>query len=626
MTVGARVRPIDWEDITLGRRKYTGDLPELDGLLHVEVVRAPYPAAGILSVDVMSALEMDGVRGVLTPGDFPPGIIYRHRGEPFSDWPPLADGVTRYVGQEVAALAADSKPHAVLGARAITVRYRRTRAIETIAEALPPLAPDMHKRSEERNVASRWDVGWGKYAAGREAGTVAVSGSYWYPSTVHACMEPNIVLARWDADRELMELWTSTQAPYFIVKEVAHILGLEQSQVVCREVAVGGGFGSKSKISTHEVIAAALSRKTGRPTLLQFSRDEEFAVNKTRHQFNTTLETGADSEGQIRYLDGRILANNGAYCHMGPSVLKVGAITLGSMYRPDGVKVDARLVDTNQLPGGPFRGYGAPQVSLAMESQVDELAAAFATDPIDFRLKNLRPAYETTHCGYEVGSSGLEQCLIAVRRESDWDLVRRYRRDGVGIGVAAGMHGSGSYAYEHSNRADAAIDVREDGSVRVRFGGADAGTGQRTILAQIAAEELGVPLSCVTVLSMDSEDTPFEMGAWSSRGTHMTGHAVRLAAKATAEALREVRDRLVTASTAGTTPAALEPVDIGVLVKNHPATCDGTLTIEASHQDPHTKMMAPGRDRANLSPSYAFAAHAATVHVDRRTGRVRVLD
>jgi CO/xanthine dehydrogenase Mo-binding subunit/CO/xanthine dehydrogenase FAD-binding subunit len=631
MSVGARSRPLEWDELTLGQRPYTADLPEPDDLLHVAVVRSPHPFARVLSVDIDAAMRMPGVTGVLTAADFREGVTYAHRGGDFSDWPPLAAGVVLYVGQEVAAVAAETKAEAEAAARAVSVKYRPMRAVDTVQEARAPGAPALHERaSGERNVASIWATEWGDVAAGRAAHTLSVRGSFRYPPVAHACMETNIVLAAWDPERELIELWTSTQAPYFIVKEVAHVLGLSEDQVVCREVSVGGGFGSKSKISTHEVLAAALARKTRRPALLQHTRDEEFSANKTRHEFHTTIETGVDQDGTIRFIEADIQANNGAFCHMGPSVLKVGAITLGSMYRPDGVSFEARLVDTNHLPGGPFRGYGTPQVSLAMESQVDELAALLDQDPIDLRLRNLRPEHEVALCGYRIGTSGLARCLLEARELSDWDQVRADRAPGVGIGIAAGMHGSGSYAYHHANRSDAAVDVLEDGSVRVRFGGADAGTGQRTILAQIAAGELTVPLARVSVQSIDSEATPFEMGAWSSRGTHMTGHAVAIAA-------RKMRNELldVAAKALGTSEVALRDgaavsaggrIELDGLVRMHPSALECVLTAEASFVDSSIEMMAPDRDQANLSPSYAFAAHVATVQVDARTGSVRLLD
>jgi CO/xanthine dehydrogenase Mo-binding subunit/CO/xanthine dehydrogenase FAD-binding subunit len=627
MSVGERVRPLDWPARTLGTVPFTADLRREH--LHAAVLRSPHAYAEILAVDVRPALRMRGVHAIVTAEDFPPGSTYLHRGAPLSDRPPLAAGVVRHVGQEVAAVAADSPELARAACRAIRVRYRVRKAPLTVAEARDSGALRLHERTtDEPNVSMLLDVEWGDVAAGLAVATVSTSGRFVYPSLSHAVMEPNTTLASWKDGR--VELWTSTQAPWFIQKEVSHLLGIRHDDVVIREVAVGGGFGSKSKASEHEVLAAALSRKAGRPVLLQQSREEEFASNKPRHRFETTLTTHADAHGVIRALEADVAVDNGSYNHMGTSVMRVGVITLGSMYRPDGVRFSARLVDTATQPGGQFRGYGTPQVSLAMESQLDEIAEQLGIDPLVLRLRNLPDEHTTSLCGYEVGTNRLGDCLLAVRDAIGWDALRANRPPGRGVGVAAGSHGSGAYAYEFANRADAAIDLFDDGRVRVRYGGADAGTGQSTILAQVAAEELGVPVEQVEVLSMDSDRTPFELGAWSSRGTHMTGSSVGQTARELAqEVLALGAEKLGTSEVAlrnGAVVSEQGSVDLADLVRLSPATVDGVWSHESSYVLAGTEPLSPTKNTANLSPSYAFAAHAAVVDVDRRTGEVSVVD
>lgn len=630
MSVGQRLRPIDWQERSYGASRYTADLRE-PRHLHAAVLRSPHPYARIRGIDTSRAEQMPGVRAIITYRDFPPDALYQHRGGPLSDRPPLAREVVRNVGQEVAAVAADTRAQAEAACRAIRVRYQPRRAPLTIAEALAPGARTLHQRhSGEPNVSFRWRADWGDVAAGQAAAVHTVAGSYAYPSVAHAAMEPHTTLAAWDPERERLELWTSTQAPWFIVKEVAHLLGLPRDRVICREVAVGGGFGAKSKISEHEVLAAALARKAGTPVLLQLSREEEFATSKPRHRFETHLRTSADADGVIRLFDADIRVDNGAYNHMGTSVMRVGVITLGSLYRPDGVQFDSRLVDTATQAGGQFRGYGTPQVSFAVESQLDELAGRLGVDPLELRLRNLGGDWTTTLCGYRVTTNRLGACLEAVRDGLDWDHRRARRLPGRGYGVACGMHGSGAYAYELANRSDAAVDVDEDGRVRVRFGGADAGTGQRTILAQVAAEELGVGAGEVEVLSMDGERTPMDLGAWSSRGTHMTGNSVGKAAREVADHLRELAGKQLGSDDVtlrhGRAVGDAGDVSLGELVRLSPDAVDGVLSHETSYLLDGTEMLPPDRDTANLSPTYAFAAHGAEVEVDRRTGAVRVLD
>jgi len=632
MSVGTRLRPLDWPERTLGTTRYTADLAE-PAHLYAAVLRSPYPYAEIRELDVSRAEAMPGVRAVVTSRDFRPGARYLHRGLPLADRPPLAEAVVRHVGQEVAAVAARTQAEAEAACRAIRVRYRPRRAPLSPAAALAGGALRLHQRSGgEPNLALRFAGVWGDLPAARAAVTTTVEGRFVYPSVAHAVMEPNTTLAAWDQRRQRLELWTSTQAPWFIAKEVAQLLDLPHEQVICREVAVGGGFGSKSKISEHEVLAAALSRKAGEPVLLVQSREEEFAANKPRHRFETVLRTSVDGTGRICLAEAEILVDNGSYSHMGASVMRVGVITLGSMYKPDAVQFDARLVDTATQPGGQFRGYGTPQVSLALESQVDELAGRLGQDPIAFRLRNLPEPYSTTLCGYRLTTVRLAECLAAVRDGLDWDRRRGRLPFGRGLGVAAGMHGSGAYAYPDAVRSDAAIDIDEDGRVRVRFGGADAGTGQRTILAQVAAEELGVDPAGVEVCSMDSERTPFELGAWSSRGTHMTGMAVGQAARELAGRLRqEAAGKLGTGPDrlrlrGGRVESEQAGIPLGDLVRLSDQATGGVLSHETSYRLAGTETITPDRSTANLSPTYAFAAHGAEVEVDTRTGQVRVVD
>lgn len=596
--VGQRVRMVGWEKRTSGTDAYAGDL-HFEGLLTARVLRSPHPHAEITKLDVSKAERMPGVRAVITARDFPPDARYIHSGGKLSDRAPLAEKYVRYVGEEIAAVAADTWPQADAALREIEVSYRRLPAPLTMDEATRPGAASLHERPTGEANVSLHDRGfWGDPEKGRRESAFSVSATYRYPRVAHAVMEQNTTIARWDQERERFELWTSTQAPHFVVKELAKVFGLESDQIVCREVAVGGGFGSKSKISEHEALAAALARKTGRPVKIVLTREEEFAFTKPRHAFSVGFTAHADRSGKLRLLEAKIDVDNGAYNHFGPSVMWVGIKALGAIYEPDGLVWDARLIDTALTPGGQFRGYGSPQSSFALESAIDELAAKMGIDPLEFRLRNKNHPDTVTLCGAKLSSARLDDCLEAVRSAIGWDEKKGpKRRKGRGVGVAAAMHGSGSYAIPGSNTSMAAIDLHSDGHALVRFGGADAGTGQRTILVQIAAEELGLPFERVEILSIDSERTPIDQGAWSSRGTHMGGHAVRKAARELAERLR-----------------AGETVPPG-----------GVLTHESSYIDP--TMEAVGSSKTpNFSASYTFAAHACEVEVDETTGEVTVLD
>lgn len=626
--IGRRVRFIDWDKRTSGRAHYAGDLG-FDGLLAGRILRSPHPYARIDGIDVSRARALPGVHAVVTASDFPAGVRYLHEGA--ADRPPLADGVVRFVGQEIAAVAAESAEQAEAALQAIRVDYQALPAPLSTEEALAAGVMRLHQRpGGAGNVSREIRRRWGNPDGGRKASSYSVEAAFACPRVAHACMEPNTTVALWNEVEARVHLWTATQAPYFIVREVAHVLGLSQSQVVCHEVCVGGGFGSKSKISEHEAIAAMLARAARRPVRVCLSREEEFSTTKTRHAFRMGLRLYADAQGRLRAIDGHVVVDNGAYDHSGVSVMAAGVKAFGMLYRPDGLEIDARLVDNATQPGGQFRGYGSAQTGFAFECLMDELAERVGCDPIALRLRNANQPAERTLAGAVLSSVRLTACLEAVREGIGWEREKTNRRCGRGVGVAAGVHVSGAYAHAGANRSEGAVDVFADGHVRVRFGGSDAGTGQKTILAQIAAQELGVDIGNVEVLSVESDKTPYDMGAWSSRGTHYTGHAIRMAAIEAAQRLKTLAARRFGSEQirleGGMARAREGVIPIGDLVRSSGDATDGVLTTQTSYLEANAEM--PDRETGigNASASYNFAAHAALVSVDRRTGQVRVLD
>ena len=436
-------------------------------------------------------------------------------------------------------------------------------------------------------------------------------------------------MARWDPDRGRLSVWTATQAPYMVRKELSGVLGLDVDQIEMHEVAVGGGFGARSKICEFEAIACKLSIKSARPVRLVLTRDEEFATTKCRHNVVVDLTTSATASGDLQSRRAAITVDNGAYNHSGPSVMGYATLVLGSLYRTEGVQVDGRLVYTNKHPGGQFRGYGAPQATFAIESQMDELADALGLDPIDLRIRNANRPGDVTHTGWKLESARLVECLDAARDAIGWDEKRPWKGSGRGVGVAAAIHVSGAYIYDAANQGSAAIDVHEDGRLVVRHGGSDAGTWQKTVLAQFAAEELGTDVGRFSVVMMDSNQTPVDLGAWSSRGTYVGGHAVVAAGRKMRELLRELAaatlGERVDAITIGDGVAtgATSSITFADLAARHGR--DGVLSVtEEVTLDVEPLDRATGV--SNISGAYSFAVQAVEVDVDADTGRVRIVD
>jgi len=624
--IGRDVRPLGWRNFTSGRAIYSSDL-RMDGLLVGRVLRSPLPHARVKIVDVTEARAMPGVHAVITAADFPLCVAYPHEGA--ADRTPIARHTVRFAGEEVAAAAAETVEQADKALRRIRVDYEPLPAPFAIAEAQADRAPELHRRDTgRRNVARRLVREWGDVARARADGPIVVEGRYWHPHLTHACMETNNTLALWDDDGRL-HLWTGTQAPALLIEELAVVLGISGDRILCHEAFVGGGFGSKSRISEHEAIAATLARVARRPVRVSLSRWEEFATTKTRHAWRIGLKVHADETGRLRALDGLIEADNGAYVHSGYSVLSCGPKAYGTLYGLDALAVEALLIDTSKQPGGQFRGYGTTQAVYALESLMDELAQKLGIDPIELRIRNANRPFTQTVQGARMQSARLAECLEAVRRAIDWDKKKAERRPGQGLGVASGIHSSGSYAFAGANRSDSAVDVFADGRVRLRFGGADTGTGQRTILAQIAAEALGLMAKDVEVLSTETRMTPYDLGAWSSRGTYYSGNAAKKAAALAAGRLKTLAARRlgngeITLS-GGMAHSEGQSVSLATLVGEAPEAVDGALVTDASYVETEAEML--DKDgRGNLSPTYSFAAHAVEVEVDWRTGKVRVVD
>lgn len=625
-TIGQRVPNVEWQEKTSGSALYAGDV-KLPEMLFASIYRSPHPHARLLSINADPVLRSPGVVTTLTAADLP-DRKYIHHGGPMSDRTVLACGVVRFVGEEVAAVAAESPEQARLAAARFDVRYRRLRASTSVEQARRSRAPQVHGHAQG-NIALSIEHSFGAESSS-EPSDVTVGATYRFPRQNHACMETNSIVASWHGAAGRLELWVSSQAPYFVRKELAHVLDIRDEQITIHQVAVGGGFGSKSKISEYEAIAAALSMKAGRPVRLILTRQEEFSATKSRHYFEVDLRTTARSDGFLRSRRAAVTVDNGAYNHSGPSVMGAGTGAIASLYRTPYVDFRANLIYTNNLPSGQFRGYGNPQVTFAIESQMDELAGELGIDPVEFRIMNANQEGDVTHAGYRLESAGLVACLDAARDAIGWQEKRQLGGSGRGVGIAAAIQVSGAYVYPGANRSSARVDVEHDGSVVIRFGGADAGTGQRTILAQIAAAELALPLADIRVVMMESEGTPPDLGAWSSRGTFMGGHAVRCAARKTA---RELQRR--TAILAGGEPSGVR-LDggrtyagglswaIGEVGKATEDVC-GPLTVVdeyvANIEEPD---FATGK--ANISGAYSFAAHAVEVDVDEKTGKVRICD
>jgi len=630
--IGARWWPLDWRDKTSGASRFvldqlTGELdsPPLWAAIH----RSPHPLADVLSVDVTRAAAAPEVHAVITSADFGEHMYFA--GLPFSDRRPLAKDRVRFIGEEIAVVAADTPRAARKAARLVDVRYRVRTAPTTVGQALAPGAQSLHERDTgTRNVSVRSRGTHGDFDAVLSSSHSEVSGTFRYPRVAQLPMERSACIASWDAEAECLQLWTTTQVPRIVSELVANFLDLDPGQVICRESTVGGAFGARSRTCEYEVLASMLSLRCGRPVVLAYTREEDMSTLRSRHGFTTSMTGHASADGRILGFDTTITMDNGAYNMTGPFVMEVALLGLGGLYRPVGVRWDSSLVDTATVPGGQMRGLGYPQVAMASEVLVDQLAELQGVDPIEFRLRNANHGGQRTLGGGLIGSSGLTACLEAVRESIGWTAKRVDRRPYRGLGVAAGIHGSGDNGGRmDANRSSAAIDVFADGRVRLRFGSIDIGTHQATALAQVVAEELGLKPDDVHVSLADTAASPFELGQWASRGTYFAGHAVRLTASELADRIRALAEAKLGAAVTlsdGWARSANGDLTIAEVITASDAFVDGALTHEGTYVDQIIRFDPENPVLDDVTGTYSFAAHAVEVEVDPVTGRITVVD
>ncbi|WNM23691.1 molybdopterin-dependent oxidoreductase [Demequina capsici] len=593
--VGRSARPPAATRVVQGREPYTFDeVP--DGTLHLRVLGSPHAHARIVSIDTSTALAMNGVHAVLTHEDAPTTRFSSARHENRMDDPRdtrILDDVVRFKGQRVAAVVADSPAIADAALDAITVDYQVLPAVFDPDEARSGTAPVIHPDrtpddgvlDASRNLIASWKGGYGDVDAGLADAAAVATGTWSNGRVSHAQLETHGSIG-WIDDLGRLTLRTSSQVPFLVRDELAVVLGRSPESVRVFTARVGGGFGGKQEIFTEDIVALAVLR-TGRPVAYEMTRTEEFVRTATRHPFRVTATLGADASGLLTAMDIQVLSNTGAYGNHAIGVMFHGCAESLEAYRSPAKRLDAEVVYTNTTPAGAFRGYGLGQVIFAVESAIDELAIQLGIDPFEMRRLNsvkegdMLGVTERKHQdGLIFGSYGLDQCLdladAALRRGNGVEAPDGWS---VGEGMALSMIAT---IPPRGHRATASVTARPDGTFLVAAGTAEFGNGTHTVLAQIAAEALGVQVGSVSLRTSDTDATTYDTGAFGSTGITVAGKAVHAAAIA-------LRSRL----------DAGEPVPPDGLVGE--GSTDGMIR------------------------SLAFNVQAFRVAVDLETGAVRIL-
>ena len=632
--VGQRVPQIEGVEKADGTALYPEDL-QFDGLLCGKILRSPYPHAKIVRIDAQKAGLLPGVACVITAEDTPKKMFIGV-GQPFQDQMPLEGEKVRYIGDEVAAVAAESEEIAEQALRLIEVIYEEIPGVFDPFEAMTEGAPLIHEE-KEKNIAAVVKRNLGDPERAFAESDFTFEDDFDTPPVSHTNMEPRCTVAAVD-EEGVLSVWTPTQSPYFVRKEVAHVLDLPLSRVQIREINGGGGFGSRSKVCEDEAITAFLAVKTGRPVRIAYTREEEFTATRIRLPFHIHIKTGVRKDGTLLAREMRVVADKGAYCMFGPSIIGFAAGVSCSLYRVPNVKYEAYTVYTNKHFGGPFRGFGAPQVTFAIESQMDRIAEELGIDPVELRLKNANQPGDVTATGWQITSCGFSECLREAAQKSQWAEKRAEKKRSEegeilrGIGVAGGIHVSGNFAFADGEFGSATLKMHADGRLTVYKNSADTGEWSNTAIAQIVAEELGVDFQQIEVISMDTETTPPTLGSFASRVCFIDGNAAKRAAAEVKDGLLKAAARELVASRTDLTIkggrifARKNPdqgMDIGQALGLCEDAVDGVLTVTHRYEPP-TEMINRETGISNTSAAYTFAAQVAEVEVNRLTGEVRV--
>jgi len=639
-----------------GRALYADDIM-LPRMVYGRLLRSPHPHARILSIDTRKALELPGVLAVLTGEDLPQkfGILPSSQDEYA-----LAIDKVRYVGDPVAAVAALDPDILDEAMKLIEVEYEVLPALMSIDEALEHPEVKINDEARTGNIHKAVSYEFGDMEAGFAAADYIREDWLYYEGNNHAPLEAHACVASWEPNPSdpvggKVTLWTSTQTPHYVHREVSKVLKLPMSHVRVIAPSVGGGFGGKTDPFSHEICACELSRRTGRPVKITCTREEVFLIHRGRHPVKMWIKTGVKQDGTLTAMHFRSFLDGGAYGSYGVATTYYTGALQTVTYNLPCYKFEGMRLFTNKPPCGPKRGHGTTQPRYAVEVHLDKVAHDLGIDPVEFRRRNLVEPYSRTVNGLRITSCALDECLDQVIDRSRWYEFRAAQssatanqqaetseaseaseasnKRGLGLAASAYICGAGKPIY-WNNLPHSAVQIRLDrgGGVTVYCGATDIGQGSTSILAYIVAEELGIAPEEIHLETADTTLTPVDLGSYSSRVTFMAGNAAIAAAKKLQEQLFEVTSahlRVPVERLHAAGGIIYDEDDPGVVLPFVTAVQlaearFGALVSSGSYAPPegiHGDYKGAG---VGPSPAYSYSACVAQVAVDEETGEVVV--
>ncbi|MCY3413692.1 MAG: molybdopterin-dependent oxidoreductase [Candidatus Heimdallarchaeota archaeon] len=644
--VKTSVRKKDSLALSQGKPLYVADLPK--NPLIAKVLRSPHAHARIVSIDISKAEALPGVHTVVTYKDVP-RIPHTTAGQGAPEPSPydtfVLDNKVRYVGDRVAAVAAETKEIALKALKLIDVEYEVLQAVLDHEKARDDDAPLIHDEEEaympipvfyepKKNHVSHTDFTFGEIEKEFENSDVVVERRFDTQYAQHCPIEPHVCMAYYDEtdynEEPRIVVRTSTQVPFHARRIIARSLGIREKNLRVIKPRIGGAFGTKQEVLL-EQLTVFLTMKTKRPVLLEFTRKEEFISARTRHPYTVWVKAGANNDGTLNAIELKVLSNTGAYGSHGLTVMSNAGSKSLPLYRMNAVRFIGDTVYTNLPVPGAYRGYGATQACYGVEMVIDEIAEKIGMDAAEFRMKihiqegQGSPVFKALGEGTEgveqtIKSCKLDDCITQGMKEIDWVNKRGQPGDNPikkrGVGMCMLMQGS---SIPRIDMASAYAKMNDDGSFNLQVGATDLGTGSDTVLAQIFAEVLDCPVEDIIVYSSDTDLTPFDVGAYASSTTYLSGMSVKLCAE-------DIKKQIL-----GVGAKMLE-TDIGevylenarVYKNDKESVSFGDVCKFALYTEDQFQIQATASRISDESPP-PFAAHFAEVEVDTETGQVKVL-
>ncbi|MDH5519075.1 MAG: molybdopterin-dependent oxidoreductase [Acidimicrobiia bacterium] len=647
--VGKGEVKVDALKLAKGNPAFTDDI-EPRGMLYAKVLHSPHAHARIVSIDDAAAVALPGVHAVLHHGNTP-RVKYASGGQSWPNPHPYDqvsfDDTVRHVGDRVAAVAAESIELAEEAVRLIDVTYEVLPAVFDELEAIEPGAPVIHGEADtdeiydrDRNIVHHFEAERGDVEAAFAAAPKVFEGTFRVHQVQQVPIEPHISIAWLDSD-ERMIVRTATQVPFHTRRMLAPLIGMEVKNIRVIKPRIGGGFGAKQEMLIEDIVAH-LAIATRRPVRLELTREEEFWASRTRHPQTITFRSAVDDDGTLLAQHMRLVGNTGAYGTHGYTVQAVSGLRGLTSYNAPNKRFDCDVAYTNIPIPGAYRGYGAPQAEFALEAHMEDIAHALGRDPLEFKRQNWVKLGDELNIAPHIGeratdgtveldeyprvmSSGIEECVAQGQRSIGWhrrlDAAWRQPADRPhirrGLGFAFCMHGSG---IPFLDMGGCSIKINDDGSFNMLVGATDLGTGADTVLGQIAAEVLGVPLEDIIVYSSDTDVTPFDTGAYASSTTYISGTAAMMAAEVVRKRIKERAAEMLGVEE----PCTLELHDRRIWAPDGRSVTMEELALHTLHWEDQEQIMGTASFMSPDCPP-PFAAQFVEIEVDTQTGQVEVI-